>query len=192
MIGETGDRHRQPLRPDALGRARASSPACTATCRPRGCSFSNLIQTDASINPGNSGGPLLNINGELIGINTVMNRQAENIGFAIPVDQVRACSRSTCWTPARRAAGSASRSTATRRTINEVDPGRAGRRRRAQGRRPHRRAQRPPARRASRRLPRLPARRLAIQPGEDVRRARAARRARPQLQAAAPGTGWTS
>jgi serine protease Do len=51
--------------------------------------FQGLIQTDASINPGNSGGPLININGELIGINTVMNSQAENIGFAIPVDRVR-------------------------------------------------------------------------------------------------------
>ncbi len=53
-------------------------------------SFQGLIQTDASINPGNSGGPLLNVNSELIGINTAIRGDAQNIGFAIPVDQLRA------------------------------------------------------------------------------------------------------
>lgn len=53
-------------------------------------SLQNLFQTDASINQGNSGGPLLNINGEVIGINTaVAGGMAENIGFAIPVNDVQ-------------------------------------------------------------------------------------------------------
>jgi serine protease Do len=48
-----------------------------------------LVQTDASINPGNSGGPLLNVLGELVGVNTAIIGDAQNIGFAIPVDQLR-------------------------------------------------------------------------------------------------------
>jgi len=65
--------------------------------------FRGLIQTDASINRGNSGGPLLNIHGELIGINTVMNTDAENIGFAIPVDRVRQVLTDSLFPDARRA-----------------------------------------------------------------------------------------
>ncbi|MDO8592632.1 MAG: trypsin-like peptidase domain-containing protein [bacterium] len=49
----------------------------------------NVIQTDASINPGNSGGPLLNIAGQVIGINTAIVQGAQNIGFAIPVNEIK-------------------------------------------------------------------------------------------------------
>ena len=51
--------------------------------------YTDFIQTDASINPGNSGGPLVNLDGEMIGVATAIIGGAQGIGFAIPVDRAR-------------------------------------------------------------------------------------------------------
>jgi len=51
--------------------------------------YDDFIQTDASINPGNSGGPLINMQGQVVGINTMIIAGGQGIGFAIPVDQVK-------------------------------------------------------------------------------------------------------
>ncbi|MEF8847191.1 MAG: trypsin-like peptidase domain-containing protein [Candidatus Paceibacterota bacterium] len=63
---------------------KAQSPRKRQTQR-----LKNLIQTDAAVNPGNSGGPLVNMEGEAIGINAAMVHQAENIGFALPVNSTK-------------------------------------------------------------------------------------------------------
>jgi S1-C subfamily serine protease len=54
-----------------------------------GISLENLIQTDAAINPGNSGGPLVNARGEVVGINTAIIPDAQNIGFSIAIDSIK-------------------------------------------------------------------------------------------------------
>lgn len=51
--------------------------------------LNNLLQTDAAINSGNSGGPLINLAGQVIGVNTAIASNAQNIGFAIPVNQIK-------------------------------------------------------------------------------------------------------
>ncbi|GAB1534946.1 hypothetical protein ADMFC3_05770 [Geovibrio sp. ADMFC3] len=63
--------------------------SATARMMNIGNNYSVFIQTDALINPGNSGGPLININGEVIGINTAIHRQAQGIGFSIPADTIK-------------------------------------------------------------------------------------------------------
>jgi len=55
--------------------------------------FHNLVQTDAAINPGNSGGPLIDIKGNVVAINTAIIPFAQGIGFAIPINAAKACSK---------------------------------------------------------------------------------------------------
>jgi S1-C subfamily serine protease len=78
--------------PFGLGGSVAKGILSSKTRRPstgnEPLSVNNWLQTDAAINPGNSGGPLINIRGELIGLNVAVYREAQGIGFAIPVKQV--------------------------------------------------------------------------------------------------------
>jgi S1-C subfamily serine protease len=78
----------------------ANDPNCQVC--PEGVrTYSNVIQTDAAINPGNSGGPLLNLAGEIVGINSAGAGAAENIGFAIAIDAAKPTIESAAENPSQ-------------------------------------------------------------------------------------------
>jgi serine protease Do len=78
-------------------------PSCTV-CQNGARVYANVIQTDAAINHGNSGGPLLDMAGEVVGINSAGDDTAQNIGFAIAIDSVKSAIQQAIADPAAAAA----------------------------------------------------------------------------------------
>ncbi len=79
---------------------RAQDPGCTTSCgSDRVRTYTNAIQTDAAINHGNSGGPLVDMRGQVVGINSAGADAAENIGFAIPIDAAKDTVKSSIANP---------------------------------------------------------------------------------------------
>jgi S1-C subfamily serine protease len=66
-----------------------ADPGCQGDCGNGQREYTHIIQTDAAINPGNSGGPLVDLAGNVVGINTAGTTSAENVGFAIQIDSVK-------------------------------------------------------------------------------------------------------